>query len=54
MRRQARLSDVRVVTLDEDDFVRLLVAQVIPLQVRVVLHSERSADSVWVDEADRD
>lgn len=53
VRRQACFSDVGVVALDECHFVRPLVAQVIPLQVRVVFHCECPANSVWVNEAHR-
>ena len=52
MRSQPSPVNFRIITLDQSDFLRSLVAQVVPLVVRVVLHAEGSTNPVGVDEAD--
>lgn len=54
MRGQPGPIHLRIVTLDQGDFFGSLVAQVVPLVVRVVFHTESATDPVGVNEANRD
>lgn len=54
MRRQPRLVRIRIKALDERHLLRCLSAQVIPLQLFVVLYRERAAFAGGVDEANGD